>query len=352
MLRKIKFAVVGCGHIGKRHAEMIQQNPQCELVALVDNKPKDSLSIEKYLVDFFLSLEDLLSSNIEVDVVVIATPNGLHYEQSKACLISGKHIVVEKPIALEAEQVVELINLSKECEKHIFPVMQNRYSPPAQWIKGIIEENILGEIFLVHINCFWNRDERYYTPNSWHGSKDLDGGTLYTQFSHFIDIMVWLFGDIQNIKARFADFNHKNLTDFEDSGVINFEFKKGGVGSFNYSTSVYNQNLESSLTIIAENGSVKIGGQYMDKVEMCNIKDYTLPTLAPTQPLNDYGLYKGSAQNHQYVIENVVKVLHRGENSGISAEESFTVIDIIERIYNLKSTSVILVSSDLTYNKT
>jgi predicted dehydrogenase len=199
-----------------------------------------------------------------------------------------------------------------------------------------VESGKLGKIFMVQINCYWNRDDRYYKKGGWHGDKDLDGGTLYTQFSHFIDIMYWLFGDIDNIQAKFADFNHHDLTDFEDSGFVNFDFINGGMGSINYSTAVWNKNLESSLTVIAEHGSIKIGGQYMNEVEYCHVKDYTMPELAPTNPGNDYGAYKGSAQNHNFVIDNVVNVLKGKESITVNALEGMKVVDIINRIYALK----------------
>ncbi|MEN9949695.1 MAG: hypothetical protein RLY85_447, partial [Bacteroidota bacterium] len=217
--------------------------------------------------------------------------------------------------------------------RHVFAVMQNRYSPPSQWIKDLVESGMLGKIFMVQLNCYWNRDDRYYKPDSWHGNKQLDGGTLYTQFSHFIDILYWLFGDIENIQSRLRDFNHATLTDFEDSGFVSFDFVNGGMGCINYSTSVWNQNMESSMTIVAENGSVKIGGQYMNEVEYCHIKDYTMPELAPTNPGNDYGAYKGSAQNHNYVIANVVDVLKGRDSITTNALEGLKVVDIIERIY-------------------
>ena len=189
---------------------------------------------------------------------------------------------------------------------------------------------------MVQLNCYWNRDDRYYKADSWHGKKDLDGGTLFTQFSHFIDIMYWLFGDMENIQAKFNDFNHSELTDFEDSGFVSFDFVNGGMGCINYSTSVWNQNLESSMTIIAENGSVKIGGQYMDKVEYCHIKNYDMPVLQPTNPGNDYGAYKGSAQNHNFVIENVVDVLLNRSSINTNALEGLKVVEIISNIYSKK----------------
>lgn len=333
---KIKFAVVGCGHIGKRHAEMITRNAESELVALIDICDRDKLSIDQFDASFFSSLEDFLQSDIDVDVINIATPNGHHAEQALKCLDARKHIVVEKPMALSRQDAEKVIFKALNVHKHVFAVMQNRYSPPSAWIKDLIDSKKLGSIYMVQLNCYWNRDNRYYKPNSWHGKRDLDGGTLFTQFSHFIDIMYWLFGDIENIQAKFNDFNHAQLTDFEDSGFVSFDFVNGGMGSLNYSTSIWNQNLESSMTIIAENGSVKIGGQYMNEVEYCHVKDYQMPELAPTNPGNDYGAYKGSAANHHYIIENVIDVIKGRAPITTNALEGLKVVDIIERIYQEK----------------
>lgn len=336
MSGKIKFAVVGCGHIGKRHAEMVNRNEECELVALVDVKDKAQLGIEQYDVPFFSSLEDFLASGIEADVVNIATPNGYHFDQAYKVIASGKHVVVEKPMALNKQHAEKLIFEALHKHKHVFAVMQNRYSPPSVWLKELLESGKLGQIFMVQINCYWNRDNRYYKPESWHGKGDLDGGTLFTQFSHFIDLMYWYFGDITNIQAKFADFNHADLTDFEDSGFVSFDFVNGGMGALNYSTAVWDKNLESSITVIAENGSLKVGGQYMNEVEYCHIKDYEMPELAPTNPGNDYGAYKGSAANHHYVIENIADVLKGRGPISTNALEGLKVVDIIERIYALK----------------
>jgi UDP-N-acetyl-2-amino-2-deoxyglucuronate dehydrogenase len=333
MSTRIKFAVVGCGHIGKRHAEMISRNPDAELVALIDIKEKNQLNLEQYSVPFFNTIQEFTNSGIEVDVINIATPNGYHATQALECLDARKHVVIEKPMALNKNDAEKVIFKALHVHKHVFAVMQNRYSPPSVWIKELFESGKLGKTFMVQLNCYWNRDDRYYKSDSWHGKKDLDGGTLYTQFSHFIDILYWLFGDISNIQTKFNDFNHNGLTDFEDSGFVSFDFVNGGMGSLNYSTSVWDQNLESSMTIIAENGSIKIGGQYMDKVEYCHLKNYEMPELAPTNPGNDYGAYKGSAQNHNFVIENVIDVLKNGKAISTNVLEGLKVVDIIERIY-------------------
>ena len=204
--------------------------------------------------------------------------------------------------------------------------MQNRYSPPSVWLKDLVEKGVLGKIFMVQINCFWNRDERYYKKGGWHGTKTLDGGTLFTQFSHFIDLMYWCFGDITNINAHLRDFSHQELTEFEDSGSVSFDFVEGGMGTINYSTAVWDKNLESSITVITENGSLKVGGQYMDKVEYCHIKNYEMPILKPLNAMD-------KSSNHHFVIENVVNVLRGKSLITTNALEGMKVVEIIERIY-------------------
>lgn len=329
----IKFGVVGAGHIGKRHAEMILRQEGATLVAVADVKPKEQLNVSHINVPFYSSLEEMLKNHPEISVVNLATPNGLHASQALYALEEKKHVVIEKPVSLNKKDAELIIYKSLQVNRNVFAVMQNRYSPPSKWIKELITSNKLGKIYMVQLNCLWNRDDRYYKTDSWHGSKSLDGGTLFTQFSHFIDILYWLFGDIRNIHTRLFNFNHEGLTEFEDSGFITFDFIEGGAGSIQFSTSVWNQNQESSMTIVAENGSVKIGGQYMNEVEYCHIKNYTMPELEPTNPGNDYGAYKGSAQNHHYVIENVVDVLNGKSTITTNALEGLKVVEIIERIY-------------------
>lgn len=335
--QKVRFAVVGSGHIGKRHAEMIRRDAEAELVAMVDARSAESCDATAFGVPFFNSIEDLLSSGLDFDVVNICTPNGFHANQALKSLEAKKHIVVEKPMGLTKDQCEKVIFKSLQQSKHVFCVMQNRYSPPSEWIKQVIEDGILGEIFMVQLNCYWNRDERYYKADGWKGKQDLDGGTLFTQFSHFIDIMYWLFGDIDNIQGKFADFTHKDSTDFEDSGFVSFDFINGGMGCINYSTAVADKNLESSMTIIGKKGSVKIGGQYMNEVEVCNIPGYEMPTLAPTNPGNDYGAYKGSAANHHFVISNVIDTLKGRTSATTNALEGLKIVEIIERIYKVRN---------------
>jgi predicted dehydrogenase len=343
-MSKIKFAVVGCGHIGKRHASMIVGNSDFELIALCDLKEKETLCLENFSdIKFFNSLDALIESKLEIDAVAIASPNGFHQEQALKVLNNNWHVVIEKPMALTKAGCEQIIFKALQKHKQVFCVMQNRYSPPSVWLKEILDQGILGKIFMVQINCYWNRDDRYYKPDSksgkptsWHGTKDLDGGTLFTQFSHFIDLMYWYFGDVTNLNVKLNDFTHQKSTDFEDSGFVSFDFIDGGMGSLNYSTAVWGTNLESSITIIAENGSVKVGGQYMNEVEYCHIKDYIMPELAESNPPNDYGLYKGSAANHHYVYQNIANVIKGNESITTNALEGMKVVEIIERIYSIK----------------
>ena len=336
----IRFAVIGAGRIGKRHAAMIQGNPSCELVALCDIRPRDQLGLDAFEVPLYEDSQQMLAEEKDLDVVCVATPNGLHELHAVQVLESGRHVVIEKPMALSKASCENIIHAALQHSRQVFCVMQNRYSSPSIWLREVVQQGLLGQIFMVQINCYWNRDDRYYTIDGWHGTADLDGGTLFTQFSHFIDIMYWIFGDIENIQARFQNFNHTHSIAFEDTGMFQFDFVRGGMGCLNYSTAIWDKNLESSITVIGEKGSIKVGGQYMNEVEICHVEGYELPPLAPVNPPNDYGPYKGSAANHHYVFENVVDVLKSGAAISTNALEGLKVVEIIERIYELKKNSL------------
>ena len=161
--KKIKFAIVGCGHIGKRHAEMIRRNSEAELVAMCDIGPKENLKLEPYSdIPFYNSVEEMLSADLEIDVVNVCTPNGLHAAHSLLALERRKHVVCEKPMAITKADCEKVIYKALQVNRSIFGVMQNRYSPPSYWLKEVIEKKLLGDIYIVQLNCFWNRDDRYY----------------------------------------------------------------------------------------------------------------------------------------------------------------------------------------------
>ena len=329
----LRFAVVGLGHIGKRHAEMIRRQQGFELVAGCDVRNPDVIGVENDF-SFYRNITEMLAAHPELDVVCICTPNGLHSSQAIQALEAGHHVIIEKPMALSRLDGEKVLHKALEVGKQVFCVMQNRYSPPSEWLKEVVDSGVLGAIHMVQVNCFWNRDDRYYGKIPWKGTLDLDGGTLFTQFSHFIDILYWLFGDIHNIYSRFADFTHAENTDFEDSGLVTFDFARGGMGTLQFSTAVAMTNFESSLTIVAEKGTIKVGGQYMNEVEYCCVDGYEMPVLPPSNPANDYGAYKGSAANHGYIFDNVMDTLKGSGRITTNALEGLKVVDIIERIYS------------------
>ena len=335
----VRFAICGVGHIGRRHAAIVARLPDAQLVALIDTDATLSAALAADFpgVPWFASLEAYLATGPAADVLTVATPNYLHAPQALAGLGRGLHVVVEKPLALRATDAQAVVDMAAQVGRLVFGVMQNRYSPPAAWLKQAHDEGRLGQVYLVQINCFWNRDARYYQPGSWRGTQAQDGGTLFTQFSHFVDLLYWVFGDITNITARFHDFTHQQLTEFEDSGLVTFDLVRGGVGTLQYSTAVWDQNLESSLTVVAKHGSVRLGGQYLDQVAYCHLRDYQLPVLPPTNPANHYGAYQGSAANHVQVIEDVVQAVRQAGGVSTNAADGVKVVEIIEHMYRLKS---------------
>ncbi|MEM7035809.1 MAG: Gfo/Idh/MocA family oxidoreductase [Bacteroidota bacterium] len=341
-MSQIRFAIVGFGYIGRRHAEIIKGHPDCALAAVCDILPGKAEQVAEYGVPFFNTAEEMLENGPEADVVCICSPNGLHAEHALLALNHKKHVVIEKPMGMTKTACEEVLFKSLQMSRQIFCVMQNRYSPTSEWLKQIVNENRLGKIEMVLVNCYWNRDDRYYGKSEWKGTLDMDGGPLYTQFSHFMDIMYWLFGDITDVAAKFENFNHHHNTEFEDSGFVNFRFIHGGMGTFNYSTAVWDKNFESSITIVGEKGTVKVGGQYMEKVEYCHVENYEMPELPPANPPNDYGPYKGSAANHHYIFENVVETLTGKGSITTNALEGLKVVEIIERIYEQRDLNAIL----------
>jgi predicted dehydrogenase len=169
--------------------------------------------------------------------------------------------------------------------------------------------------------------------SDWKGRLDKDGGTLYTQFSHFIDLLVWLFGDFKNVKVLLQNYLHPNI-EFEDTGAVLIEFFNGAIGTINYTVNSYQKNMEGSITVFGSKGTVKIGGQYLNALEYQNIEDYSFQNVTPVNKANDYGFYQGSMSNHDKVYENVVNVLNGKDTIATNAIEGLKVVRIIEDIYS------------------
>jgi predicted dehydrogenase len=330
---RINFAIIGCGRISKRHAEHISN--QGNLVAVCDVVLERAEELGKaFNARYYTNVEKMLEEEAgKVDVVTVCSPNGLHAEHSINSLNAGYHVICEKPLAINVHDCGEMIKVSERVNKQLFVVKQNRYNPPIIAVKNLIDEGRLGKIFSIQLSCFWNRNEDYY-KNSWKGTKDLDGGTLYTQFSHFIDILYWMFGDVKSVNGISGNFAHKDIIEFEDCGVVILEFHSGAIGTINYSVNSYGQNMEGSLTVFGEKGTVKVGGQYLNELEYQNIEGEKVDNLPAGNTANNYGKYQGSMSNHGQVYENVIGVLSNHEKMTTVAFEGLKTVEIIDKIYN------------------
>ncbi|MBX2931839.1 MAG: Gfo/Idh/MocA family oxidoreductase [Chitinophagaceae bacterium] len=327
----IRFAIIGCGRISQRHAEHIAKRGV--LVAVVDIiQEKANALASQYNTKAYYSVEEFITAKPTVDIVAICTPNGLHALHSIQCLQAHYHVLCEKPMAIKISDCVEMIKVAKENKQHLFCIKQNRFNPPVVAVKKIIDEGRLGKIYSVQLNCFWNRNADYYL-NSWKGTKTLDGGTLFTQFSHFIDLLYWMIGDVTKAKAITKNYAHKNDIEFEDTGAVLLEFSNGAIGTIHYTVNSYNKNMEGSLTIFGEKGTVKIGGQYLNELEYQQIEDYTIENLPIGNIANNYGEYQGSMSNHDKVYDNVIDVLQNNAIISVSSFEGMKTVEIIEKIY-------------------
>ncbi|MCM2265301.1 MAG: Gfo/Idh/MocA family oxidoreductase [Desulfuromonadales bacterium] len=331
---KIPFALIGCGAIGSRHAAVIDAEPRAKLVALCDieeSKMERQRDLYGREVALFADYRDMLAAT-DAEVVNICTPHGLHAEMAMAAARAGKHVLVEKPMALHTADAQEMIRVAAECDVHLMVVKQNRYNVPIALVKKAVEEGRLGKIFMVQCNVLWNRHDEYYQHSNWRGRKDLEGGALFTQASHFIDLMIWWFGDVVDVHGHIATKNH--AIEIEDCGNALLEFSSGVMGTMTWTTCVYNKNYEGSLTIIGEKGIIKIGGQYLNKIEYWDVMSYPLPEDVEfiDQP-NLYSKYQGTSSNHPRVVSDVVAKLLKERHHVVEGDEGFKSIDAIEMIY-------------------
>ncbi len=326
----LSFAIIGCGNIGKRHAQHIAARGVLCAVCDIDTHKAATLG-KAYNTAVYSSLEELLAGEKELTVIAICTPNGLHASQTIQCLQAGHHVVCEKPMAINPDDCRRMIAASEQNNRQLFIVKQNRFNSAVAEVKKALSLHALGRILSFQINCFWNRNEAYYT-GSWHGTNDLDGGTLFTQFSHFIDILYWLLGDVQSVQSYLQNSAHPNIA-IEDSGVVIIHLQNGAIGTLNYTVNAYRENMEGSFTIFGEKGTVKIGGQYLNNIQYQHINNYVISPLPEQNVANDYGFYKGSMSNHDKVYDNVLEVLQNGAAITTNAYEGLKTVEIIEKIY-------------------
>lgn len=327
----MKFAIIGCGNIGKRHAEQVQAIGKLVAVCDIIRSKADELA-EKYNTRSFSSIVELFAQEKNIEVAVICTPNGLHAQHSIISLQAGCHVLCEKPMAINSSDCLMMIQEAEKTSKHLFIVKQNRFNPPVVAVKRLLDEKKLGKLYSVQLNCFWNRDAGYY-ENSWKGTMELDGGTLFTQFSHFIDLLYWMFGDVKKVRAFKKNLAHQNIIEFEDTGVVILEFENGMIGAINYTVNSFQKNMEGSLTVFGEKGTVKIGGQYLNVLEYQQIKDHIIADLPVGKKANDYGSYQGSMSNHDKVYQNLLDVIQNKATMAASSYDGLKTVQIIEKIY-------------------
>jgi predicted dehydrogenase len=327
----LRFAIVGCGRIAGRHAKHIASVGK--LVAACDILPERSqeLAVE-YGARPYQSLDEMLAAEPDIDVVSVCTPNGLHAEHAIAALRAGCHVLCEKPMAISVADCGAMIQAAERANRRIFIVKQNRFNPPVAAVKGLLDEGRLGRIYSVQLNCFWNRNADYY-QDTWKGTTELDGGSLYTQFSHFIDLLYWMIGDVKDAVAMVDNYAHRDTVEFEDTGVVALRFHSGALGTINFTTNAFDRNMEGSLTIFAEKGTIKIGGQYLNELEYQRIDNYEITNLPAGNPPNSYGHYQGSMSNHDRVYENVVDVLTGNGVIATNGYEGLKTVEIIDKIY-------------------
>lgn len=332
MTNSIGFAIVGCGRIGTRHAEHVGNYGRLAAVCdVIEDKARGIA--DAHGARAFTDIGEMLDScRTAIDVVAICTPNSLHADHAIKAFQAGYHVICEKPMALSVDDCGEMIKAGERANKRLFVVKQNRYNPPVEHLRMLLDTGKLGRIYSAHLNCFWNRNDAYYA-DGWKGTMAMDGGTLYTQFSHFIDLLYWLIGDVRDVYAMTDNFMHKQSVEFEDAGVAILRFANGSLGSVSFTINSYGKNMEGSLTLFCEKGTIKIGGQYLNEIEYENVAGMERTQLPQGRTANDYGFYQGSMSNHQDVYANVVRVLTEQGTIGTVGFEGLKTVEIIEKIY-------------------
>jgi predicted dehydrogenase len=331
MSSKLRFVIIGCGKIAPRHAAEIVKYG--ELVAVCDTvKEKADELGGRFNAASYYTIEELLEQERQLDIASICTPNGLHASHSIRSLRAGMHVLCEKPLCISSIDARRMSDEAVKAGKKLFVVKSSRYNPALISLKKLLQDNRLGKLYSFQLNCFWNRPVAYYA-DSWRGTNSMDGGTLFTQFSHYIDALLWLLGDVKHVSGFRKNLAHGKNIEFEDTGIAAIEMVNGMTGGLNWSVNTFQKNMEVSLTILAENGSLRIGGEYMNEVEY-QLVDGKILDIPPEGVANDYGFYKGSMSNHDKIYENLIKALEDSSHPFANAEDGMRTVETIEKIYN------------------
>lgn len=309
--RKIRIGVVGCGKIANNHFNSIKElSDQYDLISLCDNHAETlEQSVTSLGVKGYSYLEEMLESQPELDIVTLCSPSGLHAQQTMQLAKKYKHVITEKPMATRWSDGVEMVNACDKANVKLFVVKQNRYQPALQLLKDAINNNRFGRIYLVNLNVFWTRPQAYYDQAQWRGTWEFDGGAFMNQSSHYVDLLSWLIGPVQSIQAMMGTLAIN--MEAEDTGVMNIRWRSGALGSMSVTMLTYPKNLEATLTILGEKGSVKIGGLSANQIDHWEFAEAHESDLQ-IEHLKAIAAPSSANIWHKAYYENVAKVL-RGE---------------------------------------
>lgn len=329
--RKIKLGVIGCGRISGSHINAILQHKNdLTLTAMCDN---DAAQFERIRLEYpalpvYQNFEALLQEQ-DIDVVVLCTPSGVHAEQACLAANHGKHIITEKPMATRWR---DGLNMVKTCDKngvYLFVVKQNRHNATIQALKNAIEASRFGRIYMVHSNVFWTRPQSYYEQGYWRGTWEFDGGAFMNQASHYVDLLDWLIGPVESVQAMMGTLA-RNI-EVEDTGVLNIKWRSGALGSMSVTMLTYNKNLEGSITILGEKGTVRLGGPALNQIERWEFED-RLDTAEKISQLN-YQITSVYGSGHIAYYENVIKVFRGKAKPQTDGREGLRSLELLVSAY-------------------
>ncbi len=327
--RKIRIAIVGCGRISKNHFGSIEQHQDnIELVSICDIQ-QDVLSEHKakYKVKGYLDLEQMLE-NEKLDLVAICTPSGIHADQTEICAKYRVNVMTEKPMATRWNDGVRMVKVCDDAGVRLFVVKQNRRNSTLQLLKRAIEEKRFGKIHMVHLNVFWTRPQEYYDQAKWRGTWEFDGGAFMNQASHYVDLLDWLIGPIDKVQAMMSTTRDIEV---EDTGVLNIKWRNGTLGSMSVTMLTYPKNLEGSITILGEKGTVRVGGVAVNNIqhwEFDETKDYDEEVKeANYQTTSVYGF------GHPLYYNNVVEVLRGNIEPETDGREGLKSLEVLIAAY-------------------
>lgn len=307
--RKIRIAVVGCGRIAKNHfASIAAHSEDLELVAVCDTHAGTlEAHMAQYQVPGYQRLEDMLKTE-QIDLVALCTPSGLHPGQAITAARHGVNVMTEKPMATRWQDGVRMVRGCDQAEVHLFVVKQNRRNTTLQLLKRAVDEKRFGKIYMVALNVFWSRPQDYYDSAKWRGTWELDGGAFMNQASHYVDLIDWLIGPVDSVHAMTATLARD--IQVEDSGVLNIRWRSGALGSMSVTMLTFPKNLEGSITILGEKGTVRVGGVAVNDIQVWDFaepRDYDATIKeANYETTSVYGI------GHPLYYKNVVDVF-RGE---------------------------------------